>query len=156
MRDKTREKIQWAVVADEAIARVLNLPAQAGDLEEVETMTDPDAHASGADLRRDAHGRRSGGGAQGSSATASAGSDESHRAAAMFAQQVAEWLNDALNANRYDELTLVAAPRFLGLLRKALNPQVTKVVVKEVDKDVVHESMADLTQRLFRAPLARQ
>jgi len=58
-------------------------------------------------------------------------------------------------ANRFDELTLAAAPRFLGLLRKSLSPQVTKLVVKQLDKDLIHESMGDLTTRFFREPLAR-
>lgn len=150
-----RDKIRWAMVADEAIARVMSLPDLAGDLEEVETLTDPDAHASGSDLRRDAHGRRSAGARAGTGATASASTDESHREAQQFAQQVAEWLNDAANANRFDELTIAAAPRFLGLLRKALSPQVTKLVVRQLDKDLIHESMGDLTTRFFREPLAR-
>jgi protein required for attachment to host cells len=151
-----KSKTQWVVVADEAIARVMSLPTEAGDLEEVTTMTNPDAHATGAEFRRDAQGRRSGGDSRmGGNATASASDTQSHQEAAVFAQQVADWLADAERGNRYDELTVVAAPRFLGLLRKALSPQVTKTIVKEVDKDVIHESMADLTKRLFRAPMTR-
>src|SRR5215217_4799589 len=47
-------KTIWVVVADEAIARILCMPQKGGQLEPVEELTDPTAHASGSDLRRDA------------------------------------------------------------------------------------------------------
>lgn len=144
----------WVVVADEAIARILEWPETGDELVPVQELTDPDAHAKGADLRRDAVGRRAGSGPGGTLGTAghateSAGEDLRHREAEGFAKQVAQHLHAALNEGRFDELRLVAAPRFLGMLRKALSPQVSRVVSDELNKDLVHMVNADITTRVF-------
>jgi len=133
----------WVLVADEGVARVLRLPETGGDLEDVTTLTDAAAHADKAELRRDAEGRR------GSSTVSSAGMDESHQEAIGFAARVAQMLAQALDAGNFSALRIVAAPRFLGLLRKALSPQVAKRVLDETNVDVVHDSLGDLTRRLF-------
>ena len=39
------KKNTWVVVADEAIARILAGPSDTGELDSVEEITDPDAHA---------------------------------------------------------------------------------------------------------------
>ncbi|RYY98545.1 MAG: host attachment protein [Comamonadaceae bacterium] len=156
-------KTLWIVVADEAIARIL-VRAEAGNLlDPVEELTDPLAHAQEADLHRDAQGRRAGSATHGNqnasqhrlrsgaSATASAGEDEQHLEAAGFARRVAQRLSEARQQKRFDELQLVAAPRFLGLLRKALSAEVAACVTKSLDKDFVHLQNDDLSARLFGA-----
>ena len=137
-------KTQWIVVADEAIARILTWPEVGDELDPVEEMTDPDAHARKADMRHDAQGRRGG------SVTASAGDDEERREASAFARRLADRLARALEEKRYDELCLIAAPRFLGLLRPLLSNGVAKAVGTTIDKDLVHESNADLAKRLAK------
>jgi protein required for attachment to host cells len=151
----------WVVVADEAIARILEWPETGDELVPVEELTDPDAHASGADMRRDAQGRRSGSAPQGSkdgsphrlrgsaSVTSSAGEGEQHQEAGDFARRVAGQLSQALRDRRFEELRIAAAPRFLGLLRKALAPEVAAAVTDELDKDLIHMQNADITRRLF-------
>lgn len=141
---------QWVLVADDAIARVMRRTESGATLEEVRTFTDPLAHAREADMHRDSHGRRGDDRRMGGNATASAADAQKHIEAARFAQEVADWLGEAEREGNFDELTVVAAPRFLGQLRKALSPQVTQHVVAELPKDVVHESMLELTQRLFK------
>ena len=42
----------------------------------------------------------------------------------------------ARNEHRYDELVLVAPPKFLGMLRKELGKEVEKLVADEVPKDL--------------------
>lgn len=147
------KKTIWVVVADEAIARILERNADSGELEPVEELTEPAAHAKGQDLRRDAVGRRAATGsgrlATPGNATASAGVDERHLEADGFARRVAAHLEAALHAGRYDELRLVAAPRFLGLLRKQLHSEVSKRVSESLDKDLVHMVNSDITARVF-------
>lgn len=157
-------KSTWVLVADEAIVRVLRRPSNGGTLEPVHAMTDPDAHGRDADFRHDAVGRRTGGSsarfasggqhgfAHGANATASAADTGQHQAAAVFAKQVADWLHAACLQHRFDELHVAAAPRFLGLLRKAFSKQVTERVVREIDKDWVQTDDTVLTERLFPAP----
>ncbi|WP_422650899.1 Protein required for attachment to host cells [Cupriavidus sp. H18C1] len=163
-------KTTWVLVADEAIARILEGHKPGQELACIDELTDAGAHADAADLRRDAYGRRAGAGAgpgagpavgggtgrqrAPSSVTSSAGEDELHLEAEGFARRVAEHLADALQKQRYDELRIAAAPRFLGLLRKHLPAQVANVVTEEVDKDLVHLPERELTERLFAAKFA--
>jgi len=121
----------WVVVADEALARIFEIAGNGEDMVEVETLTFASGRADGADLRRDAYGRRAGSGTlSGSYPTASAGEDELHHEAELFARRVADWLLEKKRANRYETLKIAAAPRFLGLLRKMLDPQVAADVVE--------------------------
>ncbi len=139
----------WVVVADEALARIFEIAGNGEDMVEVETLSFASGRADGADLRRDAYGRRAGSGTlSGSYPTASAGEDELHHEAELFARRVADWLLEKKRANRYETLKIAAAPRFLGLLRKMLDPQVAADVVEELDKDLIKLDRRELTQRL--------
>lgn len=152
----------WVVVADEAIVRVLSKPDEDdGVLEPVHELTDPAAHADDAEFRHDAFGRRSGGtaarggpaGRQSASRagtpTASAGQSGQHVEAEAFARRVSGWLQDAMNAHRFDELHIAAAPRFLGLLRKTMSTELARHVVREIDKDWVQSDERTLAERFF-------
>jgi protein required for attachment to host cells len=148
----------WIVVADEGRARVLEPRAAGTDLAEIEELTDAAAHADNADLRHDAYGRRGGGNLgdvgghrMGGNATASAGEEKLDHEAELFARRLAQWLLEAHRKGRYARLRLAAAPRFLGRLRKQLDPQVSQAIVEEVDKDLVGLPAHELTQR-FMAP----
>jgi len=155
-------KTTWVVVADEAIARILEKPQEGGDLVPVEELTDPQAHAKAGDLRRDAYGRRAGNSTQrsdgsraphaltsGANATSSAGDAELHLEGQEFARRVAQRLKELHQQKRYDKLHLVAAPRFLGYLRKQMDGELERAIASSLDKDLVHMSNADITARLF-------
>lgn len=153
-------KHTWILVADESLARIFASHASTAPMALVEEITDPAAHGDRAGLRRDAYGRRGHAAVQGdaghpgahqagpSTVTSSAGEDELHQEAQLFARRVADYLADARNKQRFDSLALIAAPRFLGLLRKALPAGVTDVVTKEIGKDFTHVANNDLQQRL--------
>lgn len=121
----------WVLVADEAIARLLEQPPDAdAPLRPVEELTDPGAHARHAELAADALGRRAGGGTlPAGNVTASRGEDDAlDQRAERFARRVADRLAEARQQGRYDALRIAAAPRFLGRLRKALPQQVADCV----------------------------
>jgi protein required for attachment to host cells len=152
----------WVVVADEAIARILTTTEASGTLDQVEALTDPAAHAKEGELHvNDAgrsHGRISRDGGQGgagaggiASITASAGDDNRHLEARAFARRVAGHLATALQQKRYDTLRIVAAPRFLGLLRQELDAAVRAVVVEELGKDLIHVADDEIAKRLLAA-----
>lgn len=149
-------KTTWILVADEAIARILEKPRKLGaELVPVEELTDPDAHAREGELHHGPHGRRTGAGGGGQSqATVSASDSERHQHAQLFAARIAQRLVERRREKRFDDLHLIAAPRLLGYLRKALHGEVTDVVVDSLDKDLIHESNADLARRLFPAARA--
>jgi protein required for attachment to host cells len=143
----------WVLVADDGIARFLTLPASGAQLQPVDELTDAGAHASNAALSRDAHGRRGGDDLRmGGNVTASAGESELEKESELFAGRVAAHLQQALQASRYTELHVIAAPRFLGRLRKAMSAEVAARVVQTQDKDLVRLSPRELTERLFASP----
>jgi protein required for attachment to host cells len=151
-----RDTTSWLLVADEGVARIFAKPRTGGDLEEVTQLTDEEAHAHRRDLRRDAYGRRAGADQRmGGNVTSSASDDELHREGAQFAGRVAQWLAQALQQKRYDDLRIAAAPRFLGQLRKALDKHVADLVVEEVGKDLTHANRRALTERFFPTPPPR-
>jgi protein required for attachment to host cells len=141
----------WVVIADEAIARILTTTEAPGTLDPVQALTDPAAHTKEGELHVHDAGRRDGGGGRdssgASSVTASAGDEKRHLEARAFARRVAGHLAEALRLKRYDSLRIVAAPRFLGLLRAELEPAVKAVVREELDKDLVHASDDDIAKR---------
>ena len=141
-------KTTWVLVADEAIARILEKPRKGSELKPVEEFTDPDAHARERELRNGPHGRRASGGSS-PQATVSASDSERHQHARMFAARIAQRLLDCRREKRYDEIHIVAAPRLLGYLREEFHQEVSNVIVDSLDKDLIHESNADLMQRLF-------
>lgn len=148
----------WVVLADEGRARILEMRTEGRDLEEVEELTWPAAHAQNADFRHDAHGRRSPpdgyGGApnvqtMGANNTESAGEEKLAHEAERFARRVAERLAEAHRQHRYERLHIAAAPKFLGRLRRVLDEEVSASVVDELDKDLLQLDRRALTQRLF-------
>lgn len=60
----------------------------------------------------------------------------------LFARRVTEELERAQRKGEFDRLVLVAAPAFLGLLRKAMSGALRSCVTAEVGKDLMHETPA--------------
>jgi protein required for attachment to host cells len=65
-----------------------------------------------------------------------------------FAHLVASFLEDAHNAKRFDQLLIVAAPEFLGLLRIHLPEQIKQLVRFELDKNLTIMSASNIRQHL--------
>lgn len=154
---RANNKTIWVLVADKALARILRRSDEGDALEDVEAIADPAAHMKEGEFERDSAGRRAGGAGHGSGQgsnqratnTASAGEEEKHLEALAFARRIAAHLGDALQQKRFDELRIVAAPRFLGYLRKELDANVRATVSEEASKDLVHEGNETLSKRLF-------
>lgn len=146
----------WILLADEGRARILEWRQPGSDVDEVDELTDAAARADNADLRRDAHGRRtpSGGGGMPGSNTESAGEDKLDHEAELFARRVADHLAQARRGGRYQRLHIAAAPKFLGRLRKLLDTEVRQCVDSEVDKNLLQLDRRAITQRFFPAPTA--
>lgn len=119
----------WIVAADGSRARVLQV-AGPQRLVEVDNLLNPNGRLSDREINTDARGRFSGG---------HTGEDDvsavEHQVE-LFAKRVGEYLDKARTDHRYDELVLVAPPKFLGALRKELDKEVEKLVVDELPKDL--------------------
>lgn len=66
------------------------------------------------------------------------GSEVTHHeiAARNFAKTLAGMLEKGRAAHRYNRLVLVSEPRFLGILRNALSPQVKDQITATLEKDI--------------------
>ena len=107
----------WIVAADSSRARFLQVAGRKR-LVELESLLNPEARVDGRDLMTDAHPRLQ------------------EHATDLFAKRVGAYLERARTDHRYDELVLVAPPKFLGVLRRSLDRQVAKRVVEVLPKDL--------------------
>ena len=124
----------WIIAADASRARILQVTDRAQQLEEVEDLLNPEGRVHDRELISDAHPRFSGvGGGPGSDREETSATEH---ATELFAKRVGDYLDKARTQHRYDELVVVAPPKFLGLLRKKLGKEVEKLVVDEVPKDL--------------------
>lgn len=61
-----------------------------------------------------------------------------------FSREIARELNVERNQNTYDHLVLVAPPHIMGLLQQHLDKHVKELIAKDIQKDLLHLSQADL------------
>jgi protein required for attachment to host cells len=71
-----------------------------------------------------------------------------------FAKDIASKLYQLAHAHRYQRLVIVAPPRVLGTLRKALNKEVLDRVEAEIPKDFAHATTSRIQEELSRAESA--
>jgi protein required for attachment to host cells len=143
------------LVADESEARFYDAVAVDAPLRLIDRVADPDARLHDRDLKSDRPGRvfdhappRSG--RRGAVAHHSTGGENGPRkhAAVVFARQIAARLEAARRSGDFEQLIVVAGPPFLGTLRAALPRALRIRVVREVPKDLVHESEHSLRAHL--------
>ncbi len=106
-----------------------------GSLQEIEDLLHPAARTHARDLTSDRPGRSFDSAGQGRHAMEPE-TDAKRHEAEVFARQVAERIERARMEGEFDKLVLIAAPEFLGLLRKSLSPTTSGLVAKAVDKSV--------------------
>ncbi|GLQ06852.1 host attachment protein [Sneathiella chinensis] len=68
-----------------------------------------------------------------------------------FMLALADYLNEAVEAQAFDRLILIAAPKTLGLLRPKLSKEVNASLTAELDKDLVHLNERELSDYLDKA-----
>ena len=139
------------VVANQAEAAFYDLDSRSGEPKFATRLTDPVAHLHDRDLKSDRPGRffdhgPLGHGRRGATAHHGTGGERTPRKheTEVFARQVAEQLEQARRAAEFDRLVVMAAPTFLGVLRKVLPDAVRLQVAAEVNKDLVSEPPASV------------
>lgn len=138
------------LVANRAGARLIEVRERGRSLTLLESFDNARGRLHDGDLETDRPGRTFDSAGEGRHAL---GREESasERVAADFARELAGHVAAALNTPAFDELVLVAEPRFLGLLRGALDKVSAKAVVASVDKDLVDLDLAALSTQLAEA-----
>lgn len=141
----------WIVVADASRARLLVRTGKGGSLEEPEDLVHPEGRMPDRDIVSDRPGRSFDSAGEGRHAMEPR-TDPGQEAAQEFAREVADVLEGHRAKGDFQRLILIAAPRFLGMLRDHLGKDTRRLVDGELDKDLVR---ADLEEILRHLPEAR-
>src|ERR1700738_1870001 len=139
-------KPTWILFADASHARLYQSQAPGHELSPLRELSHPESRAKEVDLVSDQPGRMR----QSRSSARPAMEYTPHRKAEAdrFARQLADLVARGLDEWAYDRLSLVAAPEFLGRLRRHLSERVSARVVAEVEKDYLHLEPRELRERL--------
>ncbi len=140
----------WIVVVDRSRARFLAAESpETNELEEVSDVVHPESQLNRQDVTSDVAGRfevPAGGHHAGEPAT-----DFKHETAEQFAQEIVSYLDKARLENAFDQLGLVAAPLFLGVLRKKMPDPLAHMVAWDADRDYTKLSTKEIRQHLPEA-----
>jgi protein required for attachment to host cells len=136
----------WVLVADTYRARVFGAERPASSLSELHDLASPEARLHEGDLVTDKGGRDRNPkvGGHGLGENGSVKQDLADR----FAQQVCDLLESARVAGELSKLYVIAAPAFLGLLRKHQSPSLRQLVAGEIDKSLATQDAASIRKHL--------
>ena len=137
----------WIVVADAGAARIFGTEEPTGPITEIESMAHPEGRMTARELTSDLPGRAFDSAGQGRHAMESEVGPRK-QAAIDFAHLLARRLDKARVQREAERFVLVAPPAFLGLMRKALTTEVKRLVVLELDRDLVKLSAKEIRERL--------
>ena len=142
-----KKKITWILVADGARARVLRSEGWGSGLEPAldKEFVGDRRRTREIGAERPGRTRLSGTGQP----TAMEPKADWHRfEKAQFAKSLAQTLDKAALANRFDRLVLCAPPQALGDLRAALGKQARERIVAEVNKDLTPLALGEIEKRM--------
>ena len=127
------------IVADNARARIFSSHSVIKHLEEIEGFAHPEARLSNRELVRDTSGKSVD--QHGSLDPATSPNDHEEQ---DFARLLGKHLKDLHNQQHFDQLILIASPKFLGVLRKALPGPLDQLVTRSIDKDLTTASVEQI------------
>ncbi|MBT8132691.1 MAG: host attachment protein [Gammaproteobacteria bacterium] len=131
------EKVFWVVVADEARAVIYARATKRGPLSEAFSLENEVAQMKTEQLISDSGGRSFDSKGKGRHTMSNEKDDPKKHAASMFAKKIAERIGKATHDGSCRGVALIAAPRFLGVLRKAVSGATSVEPYATVDKEVV-------------------
>lgn len=133
----------WVVAADSSRARIFVADKPAGALNEIETLSNPEGRLHEGDLVSDRGGRDSngrGGNGSGAAHSYSTGNEAKHEVANRFAAEVCRHLEKGRNSHAFAKLYVMAAPHFLGLLRKHQSDALRDLISDEIASDLTTQT----------------
>lgn len=138
--------MHWILIANASGARLLEQP-QAGKPIVLQTFEHPASRVHSATLGDDRAGWSMGHDRYGG-APYNARDTAQHKERIQFAVELAQFLEQRAQENRFDALTLFAPPDFLGELRSHLGQASARRVSASRAVDLTHVGLAELGQRI--------
>jgi len=136
----------WVVVADTSRARIFSAKTPASKLQETETLTHPASRLHPGDLVSDRQGRDRN--AVNGSHNMGQETETKEEEAVRFATEVCNRLEQGRIKSQFDKLYIVAAPSFLGQIRKQQTPALKKVIAGEVAKNMALMGAVEIKKQL--------
>lgn len=137
----------WVVSANSSRATLYTAKSPVAPLEQQFQLNHPDARKKLSELLTDRAGRAFDSHGQGRHAMDQRVDAREHERE-VFAREVAQELETLREQHDIDQLVLVAAPAFLGLLRSALSGPLKSLISLEIDKDYTSLDASALRARL--------
>jgi protein required for attachment to host cells len=144
----------WIVTADAGRARIFAESDPSQPLQEVEDMVNEMGRMRPTEIYTDNVGPTAGTrsihntGGQVPNKQYEQPTSPEEQARISFANAVAGALLKGHQERRFQKLTLIAEPKFLGVLRTALDPQLKPLVSHEINKDFTHSNGHQLREQI--------
>lgn len=138
----------WVVAAESSRARVFAADNRVGPLTEVEDFAHAEGRARDQDLVSDKAGRGFGGAIEGRHGVEKQG-DAKYNDTVAFARRIVERIELGRAKGEFEQLVLIAAPEFLGILRQHLSANTMKLVGKTIDKNLVQKNESEIRGYVF-------
>ena len=134
-------KSYWVVVADEYQATLFAREKRYSPMQEVKSLQNDVAREKDSALESDRGGRSFDSRGKGRHAMGGDESGVKAQSYLLFAKEIAERIASAKQRRKFDRLVVVAAPRFLGVLRPALMSAGIEAD-REIDKEMTSQPAA--------------
>lgn len=137
----------WILVSHDSGARLFENDGPGKGLRLRQTIDHPEGRARDGAVDADRPGRSFARVGPGRHSMSRENTPHEH-AVAGFARDLADLLKTGRTANEYERLVLVASPRFLGVLRGALDSKTAALVIGSLDKDLAEHDEDQLVRQL--------
>ncbi len=142
---------RWITVCDASRARVFEVKENDTEWQLIHELDHPGARAHGRDLTTDKPGSvQQIGSPSGVAPNMEPPTDPKEVEAQAFARILDEELTRGFDEHRFSTATLIAPPRFLGLLRKTLSDRVLKAVDQSYDLDYTKLKVDEIQTKLAK------
>ena len=142
------DKYYLVVVADEAIAIFYTREKLYSPLQKLRSLSNNEARAKVGELLADRGGRSFDSHGEGRHTMTREKAGPKEQVATAFARQIAEQISNAMQSGECQGFALVAAPRFLGVLRSEIGTLVNAEPYNTIDKEVVGSDEAVIEKLL--------
>ena len=135
-------KSTYILVADNVRARIFTADSPSSPLEEIEALAHTEGRLHDREMTSDLPGKIKGEGGVGHAFEQP--TDPKKHEADNFAHRIADYLEEAHNERKFEQLLIIAEPSFLGLLRHQLTQKIREVVCFELDKNITTHDIKDI------------
>ena len=137
----------WILSANRSSASLFESDWPGKSMRRIQDIPHPQGRMQNKDIDTDKPGRVFDSFGEGRHST-SPKQEPTEHIAQQFALELAELLNKGRLTNAYDKLVLIAEPKFLGVLRAALDKNTESLVSQTVNKELLDVKEHDLAEYL--------